>query len=182
MPIPVLVAKLGNLDVGQSVQLKFIIDAPEGAKVTNKATVSTDMDLRWTRSNSAKYKFYWLLLGVLTTWRLTHLLQAEDGPWDVVVRLRRRAGEGFWGKLLDCSYCLSVWIAAPVAYLVGEGWAERLFLWPSLSAGAIFLEEAIHPRRGVTPANYVEDAEQNDAVLRKTEGTVVSDGADSSQA
>jgi hypothetical protein len=36
-------------------------------------------------------------LAALCAWRITHLLQAEDGPWDFVVRLRRRAGTGFWG-------------------------------------------------------------------------------------
>ena len=34
-------------------------------------------------------KFYWLLLGLLTVWRLTHLVNAKDGPWGVVMRLRR---------------------------------------------------------------------------------------------
>ena len=39
-------------------------------------------------------RFYSFLLGILSVWRITHLLQAEDGPWAVVVRLRRRAGTG----------------------------------------------------------------------------------------
>jgi hypothetical protein len=85
-------------------------------------------------------RFYWFVLGVLAVWRVTHLLSAEDGPWDVVIRLRRRAGTGFWGTLLDCFYCLSLWIAAPFAVLLGGGWTERLLLWPALSAGAILLE------------------------------------------
>jgi len=42
--------------------------------------------------------FYWLMLGILGVWRITHLLQAEDGPWDLVVRFRRKAGNGLWGK------------------------------------------------------------------------------------
>jgi hypothetical protein len=84
--------------------------------------------------------FYQLVVGVLVAWRITHLLFAEDGPWDVVIRLRQKAGAGFWGELLDCFYCLSLWIAAPLAFLLGGGWVERLFLWPALSAGAILLE------------------------------------------
>jgi hypothetical protein len=83
---------------------------------------------------------YRLVLGVLVVWRVTHLLFAEDGPWDAVIRLRRRAGAGVWGTLLDCFYCLSLWIAAPLALLLGAGWVERLLLWPALSAGAILLE------------------------------------------
>jgi len=85
-------------------------------------------------------RFYLLVIGVLGVWRVTHLLQAEDGPWDIVVRLRGYAGAGVWGRLMDCFYCLSLWIAVPFALLCGEGWVERLVLWPALSAGAILIE------------------------------------------
>ena len=71
-------------------------------------------------------RFYWFALAALCVWRITHLLEAEDGPWDFVVRLRRRAGTGFLGKLLDCFCCLSLGIAAPFAVLLGEDWRERL--------------------------------------------------------
>jgi hypothetical protein len=87
-------------------------------------------------------RLYLLVIGILGVWRVTHLLQAEDGPWDFVVRLRGYAGTGMWGRLMDCFYCLSLWIALPFAWLCGEGWTERLVLWPALSAGAIFLERA----------------------------------------
>jgi hypothetical protein len=83
---------------------------------------------------------YWLTLGVLAVWRLTHLLSAEDGPWDVVFHLRRWAGESMWGRALDCFNCLSMWIALPFAVGVGETWKERLLLWPALSGGAVLLQ------------------------------------------
>jgi hypothetical protein len=81
-----------------------------------------------------------LIVAILAVWRVTHLLNAEDGPFDLVVELRRRAGDGFWGHLLDCFYCLSLWVALPVALLSGRHWRERLLLWPALSAGAILLK------------------------------------------
>ncbi len=103
---------------------------------------------------------YRLALGILAVWRLTHLLYGEDGPWDVFVRLRRVAGQGFWGELLDCFYCLSVWTAVPFALLLGQGWKERAVLVPGLSAGAIVLERLTDQARGgVPPAHYVEDEE-----------------------
>jgi hypothetical protein len=70
------------------------------------------------------------ILGLLTVWQITHLLQAEDGPWDIVVRLRRAAGNGFWGKLPDCFYCLSLWVAVPLAFLLGKSWWERVLSPP----------------------------------------------------
>ncbi len=81
-------------------------------------------------------KFYWFMLGALAVWRVTHLLAAEDGPWNLMERLRRRAGSGFWGGLLDCLYCLSLQVAAPVAWLIGDEWCERLLVWLALSGAA----------------------------------------------
>jgi hypothetical protein len=113
-------------------------------------------------------KFYRFVLGLLTVWRVTHLLQAEDGPWDLVVRLRRLAGSGFWGKLLDCFYCLSLWVAAPVGFLLGQSWWERALLWPSLSAGASLLERVTNVASRIPPAQYSEDKMEveNHGVLR----------------
>lgn len=73
--------------------------------------------------------FYWFLLASIATWRITHLLQAEDGPWDVLVKLRALAGDSVFGKLLDCFYCLSLWMALPFACLV-QGWPHRVVFWP----------------------------------------------------
>lgn len=101
--------------------------------------------------------FYLLLLGVLGVFRVSHLLYGEDGPWDAFVKLRQLAGEGFWGGLLDCFYCLSVWIAAPFAYLLGQGWEERLLLWPALSAGAIVIERLTSERPAAPAVNLEEE-------------------------
>jgi hypothetical protein len=84
--------------------------------------------------------FYWLTLGVLAVWRITHFFNAEDGPFSVVVRLRRLMGTSILGEILDCFYCLSVWVAIPFAFWLGSGWKEIAILWLALSGGAIILE------------------------------------------
>lgn len=89
-----------------------------------------------------EHELFELAVGVLVVWRITHLIQAEDGPWDVVVRLRARAGNGWVGQAMDCFYCLSLWIALPLAALLGANWLQQLLLWPALSGGAILLERA----------------------------------------
>ena len=81
-----------------------------------------------------------LTIAILATWRLTHLLWGEDGPWNAFAGLRRAAGHGFWGGLLDCFYCLSLWVAAPIAGWMGGRWLDRALLWLALSGGAILLE------------------------------------------
>ena len=109
-------------------------------------------------------EIYWLLLGVLCVWRGTHLLHAEDGPWDLLRKLREALARGPSSRLLDCFYCLSLWIAAPVAWLLGSGLEHRLFLWLALSAGAILIERVTN-REDVAPALYFEE-EVEDELLR----------------
>jgi hypothetical protein len=118
--------------------------------------------------------FYWLLLGVLAVWRLTYLLHAEDGPWGLARRLRGAAGGGFWRRLLDCFYCLSLWVAAPFAAFLGSGATERLLLWPALSAGAILLLRATERTLLSPPALYHEE---DDDVLRRRQDDAPPDQA-----
>ena len=109
--------------------------------------------------------FYKLVLGILCVWRITHLLQAEDGPWDIIVRLRRAVGSGFWGNLLDCFNCLSLWVAAPFAVWLGTSTAEMLLLWPALSGAAILLERLTASK--APPSERYWKEEELDVVLRK---------------
>ena len=99
-----------------------------------------------------------ILLGVLCVWRITHLLSAEDGPWLLFVRLRSTLGAGFWGQLIGCFYCLSLYVAAPIAFELGRVWTDRLLLWPALSAGAILLERITEERRSRIEDFYTEDS------------------------
>jgi hypothetical protein len=88
-------------------------------------------------------EFYRLTLGILGVWRVTHLLHAEDGPWELVAKLRKLAGAGVFGRAMDCFYCLSLWIAAPAALILGQSRLEQGLLWPALSAGAILIERIV---------------------------------------
>src|SRR5262249_17443397 len=116
-------------------------------------------------------KFYYLTLGIVATWRVTYFFQAEDGPWDIVVRLRRFVGNGFWGTLLDCFYCLSVWIAAPFACWLGKTWGERFLLWLSFSGGASIIQRITNRHAEAPPALFVEEpgAEKTYGMLRSEE-------------
>lgn len=85
--------------------------------------------------------WYHLTLAVFAIWRVTHLLAKEDGPWDAIVAVRLRLRNGFLGSLLDCFYCLSLWIAAPAAYMLMNRWREWPLLWLGLSGAACLLEQ-----------------------------------------
>jgi hypothetical protein len=73
-------------------------------------------------------------------WRVTHLLQAEDGPFDLIFKIRKSVGNGFLGSLMDCFYCLSLWVAAPLGLYVGSTWPEKALQWLALSSGAIIIQ------------------------------------------
>ena len=85
---------------------------------------------------------WWIrfVVAVLAVWRVTHLLASEDGPADLFVRLRRRLGAGLLGRLMDCFQCLSLWVAAPLAFYVGGRPVELLLAWLAVSGAACLLE------------------------------------------
>ena len=84
-----------------------------------------------------------LTLAVLATWRLSRLVAFEDGPWDVVARARRRAGDGMLGHLMDCPYCLSLWFAAPLALALDATLPGWVLAWLGVSGGASLVERVV---------------------------------------
>ena len=84
----------------------------------------------------------YLLLSVPAVWRITHLFSKEDGPFDIIFMLRKKAGTGFFGSLLDCFYCTSVWVALPFGIWLGGNWMEKFLCWLALSGVACLLEQA----------------------------------------
>jgi hypothetical protein len=105
----------------------------------------------------------WFLISVLGVFRLSHLIAAEDGPWDLLARLRM-AGSRF-GRLVDCPYCVSLWVAIPFSAVLGSNGAERALLWLGLSGGAVFLDRLTHRTEPPLTAPYIEGAEENDHVM-----------------
>jgi len=95
------------------------------------------------------------ILAVLAVWRVTHLIVAEDGPWDLFVRLRRGGTAIGLGRLLTCFYCASVWVAIPFALLIAHDWRSIAICIPALSGGAILLERITD--RGEAPAVWTEE-------------------------
>jgi hypothetical protein len=110
--------------------------------------------------------YYTFTLIVLAVWRLTHLLNAEDGPSHLLSRFRAKVRSVFWSELLDCFYCLSLWVAVPFALLLGSSWSEKLLLWPALSGAAILLERATLRESPMYTEDPQEQENQNE-LLRK---------------
>ena len=86
------------------------------------------------------------VLAALATWRVTHLLANEDGPADIVFRLRRRLGDSWVGGLMDCFNCLSFWVAVPATFFVTTAPLVWTVSWLALSGAACLLERLGQPR------------------------------------
>jgi len=106
---------------------------------------------------------YWFrfVLAVLATWRVTHGLVYEYGPWRTLERLRIRFASGFLGSLLGCFKCLSLWVSVPFAFFVGGDPVERVVAWLAVSGGSIVIEQWASPTVGF-------EIEEKDGVLRST--------------
>lgn len=109
-------------------------------------------------------------LAILATWRVTHLLAEEDGPFDAVLKLRAKLGTSPTGRLMDCFLCLSLWIAVPFAFFVTRSPWAWVPAWLAISGAACLLE-----RLGKEPAelqlrspNFPENDEH--VVLRPGQG------------
>jgi hypothetical protein len=107
------------------------------------------------------------VLTLLATWRVTHLLAYEDGPWDVVVRLRAALGNRALGRLFDCFQCVSMWVAAAFGLFVSRGPLEWGVVWLALSGGACLLERL---GRDSVVIQRLETKGDDDALLRRQAG------------
>ena len=112
-----------------------------------------------------------LVLAVLATWRLTHLLAREDGPADLVMRLRARLGAGWLGRLMDCFNCASLWVAAPMAWWLGTSLGDGIVLWLALSGAVCLLERVSADKLVIEPLDPRAQGEA-DGMLRTESGGV----------
>jgi len=106
------------------------------------------------------------ILAVLATWRITHLLAREDGPADLIMRVRARLGNGLAGKLMDCFQCLSLWIALPLAFFVSRKPLDLLLTWLALSGAACLLERIGQEPVVIQPISRADEGGTDVGMLR----------------
>lgn len=111
-----------------------------------------------------------IVLAVLATWRVTHLLASEDGPAGIIVRFRALLGQNLAGQLMDCFYCLSLWIAAPAAVFVSRQWPDWLMVWLALSGGACLLERLGRDPVVMEPISQLEEGDADHVLRTETSG------------
>jgi hypothetical protein len=102
-----------------------------------------------------------LVISVLAVWRVTHLLAAEDGPWELIVRIRKKLGNTGAGHLMDCFNCLSLWVSIPFAFYVADRMLARCVTWLALSGAACLAERLGGGQMSKIPVLF-EDAGERD--------------------
>lgn len=79
-----------------------------------------------------------LALLALATWRVSYMLVLETGPFKAFVHLRNATK---LGGLLECVFCMSVWVAIGLYALWGYS------QWPiyvlAVSAGALIIDRIV---------------------------------------
>lgn len=97
--------------------------------------------------------FIALLVMVLATWRVSSLLAREDGPYDVLHKLRYHLGvryneysephsDKMLGQLVLCIWCNSIWVGLVIAILADPmNYFSYTIVPLALSGGAILVEE-----------------------------------------
>ena len=101
----------------------------------------TDMELR-------------IVVAALAVWKVCQVLAYEDGPWDLMIWLRRNLypSQGrfllrFRAELaqgLNCVACSSVWVSWIPALWIATSWKEWAILWLAIAGLATILDHLEH--------------------------------------
>lgn len=108
------------------------------------------------------FKDVWsFTLCALAVWRVAHLMANENGPWDLVLRMRMALGFGLLGRVMGCFYCLSLLVALPPALWMSSSRLGFLVQWLAISAVACLLEKTTQKSHGKynlhpLPAAYLD--------------------------
>ena len=98
-----------------------------------------------------------LILLSLATARLVRFLVHHSGPGCIFEIARSRLGlrhdesgepiyrQGSAQELLVCHWCLSIWVAAALTWLL---WYSLLFSWPLMALAAAQVSSVVHDREG----------------------------------
>ncbi len=97
-------------------------------------------------------------LCALAVWRVAHLPARENGPWDLIERLRTALGSGIFGRLAGCFYGLSFLVSLLPAIWMSNSPVGSFIQWVVLSAWAFLVERATQWPRNILRATPVSRA------------------------
>lgn len=87
--------------------------------------------------------WYWLVVSVLVTWRLSCLVCYDEGPFQVMVRVRAFFYSLGWNSLIECFHCVALWISLLVGLLVMDPCVEVFFVVLAIAGGSSMVERLL---------------------------------------
>lgn len=84
--------------------------------------------------------WFWLIISILATWRLTCLICFDSGPFDLMSRIRLALYRVRLGKLVECFHCTALWISSTLTILIYKLSIASLFLIIAIAGGATLIE------------------------------------------
>lgn len=91
--------------------------------------------------------WFYLIIGILVTFRLSLMISSETGPAFIFKKLRKIPDKDSSMKEgISCLWCMSVWIGLPVSVCISLlgyfPYIEIPFMWISYSSGSVILNQA----------------------------------------
>lgn len=85
------------------------------------------------------------VLAVLATYRISTLIALDDGPFDILARMREEIGQETWvGRGLHCPICIGFWVALAAAAAMPDMTLQMVGLWwLAIAGGSAWLYRAV---------------------------------------
>jgi hypothetical protein len=94
--------------------------------------------------NENPENWFWLLISVLTVWRLTTLLCYQAGPFNLMSKIRLLLYRLKLGSLIECFHCTAMWFALITTLAVYKISGASFFLVFAIAGGASIIEKIIY--------------------------------------
>ncbi len=87
--------------------------------------------------------WFWLVICILSVWRITTLVCYEKGPWDVMTKLRALLFKLKLGSLIECFHCTSLWFSIFFCIVIYPVEIKTIFIILAISGGASIIENTL---------------------------------------
>ncbi|MBK8627014.1 MAG: DUF1360 domain-containing protein [Saprospiraceae bacterium] len=87
--------------------------------------------------------WFWLVISILTVWRLTSLLCYEEGPFKIFNKVRRYLYKLNLGSLVECFHCMAIWVSICIVVLMYPIKFEIFLIIFAVAGGASIIERRL---------------------------------------
>ena len=93
--------------------------------------------------HNAFNNWFWLVIAILSVWRITSFICYEAGPFNMLTRFRKVMYKVHLGSVVECFHCMGFWVAVVAALFIFEPGIVSIFEILAISGGASIIERFI---------------------------------------